>query len=52
VKGYKMEEGVVAIEVGLSGGKPLVLRDPQGRPMWMQGGYGRQSRWGHGKEKK
>jgi hypothetical protein len=51
-KGYKMEEGVVAIEVSLAGGKPLVFRDSQGRPMWMQGGYGRQARWGQDKAKR
>jgi len=52
VKGYKMEEGVVAAEVSLAGGKPLKFRDSQGRPLWMQGGYGRQLRWGHGTQNK
>ncbi len=52
VKGYKMEDGVVAAEVSLAGGKPLKFRDSQGRPLWIQGGYGRQSRWGHGKQNK
>lgn len=52
VKGYKMEDGVVAAEVSLAGGKPLKFRDTQGRPLWMQGGWGRQSRWGHGRQNK
>lgn len=52
VKGYKIEDGVVAAEVSLAGGKPLKFRDSQGRPLWIQGGYGRQSRWGHGKQNK
>ncbi len=52
VKGYKMKDGVVAIEISLAGGKPLSFRDSQGRPLWMQGRYGRAGRMGHDTEKK
>ncbi len=52
VKGYRMKDGVVAIEVSLAGGKPLAFRDSQGRPLWMRGGYGWQGRKGHDSEKK
>jgi hypothetical protein len=52
VKGYKMKDGVVAIEVSLDGGKPLALRDSQGWPLWMRGGRGRQGSTGNDSEKK
>ena len=42
VKGYKMKEGVLAIEVTLGAGKPLAFRDNQGRPLWSRGMNGRQ----------
>lgn len=44
VKGYKMNEGVLAIEVTLGAGKPLAFRDNQGRPLWSRGMNGRQGR--------
>lgn len=52
VKGYKMKEGVLAIEVTLGSGKPLALRDNQGRPLWSGGVNGRQGRMGRGRAEK
>ncbi len=52
VKGYKMKDGVVAIEVRLGGGKPLVFRDSRGWPLWVRGGRGRQGRMGNDSGKK
>ncbi|MBE0659526.1 MAG: hypothetical protein IH602_17665 [Bryobacteraceae bacterium] len=52
VKGYKMKEGVLAIEVTLGSGKPLAFRDNQGRPMWSGGVNGRQGRMGRGRAEK
>jgi hypothetical protein len=52
VRGYKMKEGVLAIEVTLGGGKPLALRDIQGRPLWSGGVNGRQGRMGRGRVQK
>lgn len=52
VKGYKMKDGVVAIEVTLAGRKPLAFRDDQGRPLWSRGMYGRQGRMSHGQSEK
>jgi hypothetical protein len=49
VKGYKMKDGVLAIEVTLGGGKPLALRDNQGMPLWSGGVNGRQGRMGRGR---
>ena len=41
VKGYKMNDDVVAISVALPAqGKVLKLRDADGRPVWMRGRYG------------
>lgn len=41
VKGYQVSQDVVAIRVELpESKKSLVLRDGNGRPMWMQGRYG------------
>lgn len=41
VKGYQVNQDVVAIRVELpESKKSLVLRDENGRPMWMQGRYG------------
>jgi len=52
VKGYKMKDGVVAIEISLAGAKPLVFRDSEGRPLWMRSGYGWHGRKGHDREQK
>lgn len=41
VKGYQVNQDVVAIRVELpESKKSLVLRDDNGRPVWMQGRYG------------
>jgi hypothetical protein len=52
VKGYKMKEGVLAIEVTLAGRKPLVFRDAEGRPLWSRGMNGRQGGMGRGRARK
>lgn len=38
VRGYKLDSGVVAIEIRQAG-KTLLLRDEQGWPMWRGGGW-------------
>ena len=41
VKGYKVNEVLVAVTVSLSAtGKIVRLRDDSGRPVWMRGRYG------------
>lgn len=52
VKGYKMKEGVLAIEVTLADRKPLAFRDAQGRPLWSRGMNGRQGWMSRGRARK